>query len=70
MLVVDDYMFTNKGKGKQPGIMYWRCIQCCGAEAKTDGQNLISLQGIIAPPDHGHPNDCVEVKNRQLKLSA
>lgn len=70
MLIVNDYMFANTGKGKQPGVIYWKCVQCCGAVAKTDGQTLVSLQGIAAPPDHGHPNDCAEIKTAGLKLSA
>jgi hypothetical protein len=50
------------------GITCWMCSTLwCGA--KTDGQRLVSLQEITAPPDHGHPNDYVEIKNTEFKVS-
>lgn len=69
MLCIDDYLFTDKGKGKQPNVRYWACNKKCGATAKTVGQVVVQLNGIVNAPDHGHPNDTQLVKDTVLKVS-
>lgn len=72
LLVIDDYIFKDAGKGKSqhaPNVRYWVCKQRCGVKAKTDGQNLITVEGIVNRPDHGHVSDSIEIKNRNLKVS-
>jgi hypothetical protein len=69
-LVIDDYMFVSNGKGRTPGSRYWKCsFKGCQVTAKTIGNNVMGLQGIMNHPDHGHVNDGIEVKNVELKVS-
>jgi hypothetical protein len=67
-LVVDDYKYTNNGKGKNANIMYWLCAGSktfgCSVRAVTDRQALSDLRG-----QHQHPNDIVEVGNIEMKVS-
>jgi FLYWCH zinc finger domain len=72
LLIVDDYIFKDAGKGKlqhAPNTRYWVCKHRCGVKAKSDGQNLVSVEGLVNWPDHGHVNDSIEIKDRNLKVS-
>ncbi len=68
MLVVDDYIFANNGKGKNPNVMYWICAgnasNGCSARAGTNGQALTELRGA-----HDHANDDVRIKGLKMKVN-
>jgi FLYWCH zinc finger domain len=68
-LVVDDFIFYNHGKGKAAGIMYWTCSSPgCKVNAKTVGNQLLKLNGLANPPDHGHINDSKTLFDSTLKV--
>ena len=67
-LVVDGYMFTCNGKGKAVNVRYWVCASGCSARAKTEGNRLVELNGVVNPPDHGHVNDTATLMNVKLKV--
>ena len=72
LLVIDDYIFKDMGKGKlvsAPAVRYWACKHGCGVKAKTDGQNLLHVEGLRHAEDHGHVNDSSELKDRSFKVS-
>lgn len=72
MLVIDDYIFKDMGKGKSvsaPNVRYWACKHGCGVKAKTEGQNLLHVEGLQHAEDHGHVNDSSELKDRSFKVS-
>ena len=72
LLSVDGYLFTNSGNGKSAGVRYWKCMgfktSNCGVSAKTLGQNLVQLSGVLNPPDHGHMNDSALLKTITFKV--
>jgi hypothetical protein len=68
-LTVDDYLFQSNGKGKAPGVRYWTCATPgCKVNAKTEGTDLVEIRGLNNPPDHGHINDTVRIKQMNLTV--
>jgi len=68
-LVVDDFIFSCNGKGKEVGVRYWICSSPnCKVNAKTDGNQLVRLTGIVNPPDHGHINNSETLTALNLKV--
>lgn len=68
-LVVDDYIYHCNGKGKAGAVKYWICsTPGCRVNAKTQGNNLLSLTGIVNPPDHGHANNSELISDLKLKV--
>lgn len=67
VLVVDNYIFSNSGKGKgNSDVRYWSCLKGdCDVKATSSGCHLI----YISRPDHGHENDYSEVCGRKLVVS-
>jgi FLYWCH zinc finger domain len=43
LLAIHSYLFENIGKGKHPGVQYWKC-SCkttdCNVKASTSGSNM------------------------------
>ena len=69
-LVVDDYIFFKNGKGKTPGVIYWICSSPgCRVNAKTHVNQLVSVTGVVNPPDHGHVNNHYILSALNLKAS-
>ena len=72
LLCIDSYLFSNKGHGKDPALRYWKCMGFksfnCAVTAKTSGQALVSLSGIVNAPDHGHANDTVNISTSDFKV--
>jgi hypothetical protein len=70
-LVVDDYIFFKNGKGKIPGFIYWICSSPgCKVNAKTNGNQLVSVTNIVNPPDHGHVNSNSYLSALNSKVSS
>jgi hypothetical protein len=68
-LVIDDYIFSKNGKGKAYGVLYWICsTPGCKVNAKTLGNELVSVTGIVNPPDHGHINNSGIISALNLKV--
>jgi hypothetical protein len=68
-LVVDGYVFHCNGKGKVAGVKYWICSSPnCKVNAKTNGNQLVSLHGVINPPDHGHVNKSALLASVNLQV--
>lgn len=41
-LVIDDYIFSKNGKGKEAGVLYWICSKPgCKINAKAIGNQLV-----------------------------
>lgn len=69
-LVVDNYIFFKNGKGKTPGVMYWICSSPgCRVSTKTHVNQLVSVSGVVNPPDHGHIDNCDTLSALNLKVS-
>lgn len=69
-LIVDDYMFESNGKGKAAGVTYWTCSYAgCKVNAKTEFNQLVKVNGITNPPDHGHIKDTAQINGLQLTVS-
>ena len=72
LLCIDSYLFSNKGHGKDPAVRYWKCLGCktynCAVTAKTLGQAVVSLSGVVNSPDHGHANDTANISTSDFKV--
>jgi len=63
-LVIDSYMFQSNGKGRGGNnVRYWKCAdKGCDVTARTDGNNVLEVKGLVNPPDHGHPNNVTQLQ--------
>ena len=69
-LIVDEYILHTNGKGKTPGVAYWICSSPgCSVKAKTHGNHLVSVTGVVNPPDHGHINNNSTLDDSNLTVS-
>lgn len=70
-LIVNGYLFTLNGKGKnanQPNVRYWVCAASgCTVKAKSDGNILTELRGTVNEA-HAHVNDSQQIGNIRLKV--
>lgn len=73
LLSIDGYLFTNSGNGKIAGVRYWKCSAFkshnCQVSAKTVGPNVVQLNGVLNPPDHGHINDAAKTTGFEFRVS-
>ena len=68
-LIVDDYVFASNGKGKAVGVRYWICsTNGCTVNAKTSGNQLDEIHGLVNPGDHGHVNDTAKISEMKLTV--
>ena len=52
------------------GVRYWKCsTNGCTVSAKTHGDRLIEIHGLINPGDHGLVNDNAKISNVELKVN-
>jgi hypothetical protein len=66
---VDEYLFESNGKGKAVGVRYWACsTACCKVNAKTEGNQLVQIRGLISTGDHGHINDTMKINGMKLTV--
>ena len=71
-MTIDGYLFTNSGNGKNPAVRYWKCVgfktNNCSVTAKTVGQTVIQLSGVVNAPDHGLANDPGRMQSINFKV--
>ena len=69
-LVIDNFIFVVNGKGRDPHVRYWSCkTNGCSVTAKTQGHQLVEINQLPNPPDHGHINNVTELRNMELKVN-
>jgi len=72
LLSIDGYFFTNSGNGKTPGVRYWKCsafkTHDCPVSSKTIGANVMTLNGVLNPPDHGHINADAQARSLDVRV--
>lgn len=67
MLVVDDYIFSKNGKGKNQDVLYWICASnghtACSVRATTERQVLTDFRGV-----HNHEDSASSLRDKTMKV--